>query len=341
LIPCRIQPASRPAPDFVAETLLFNALREAIDEEMALDPLVCVMGEDVGQYGGSYKVTKDLYEKYGELRVLDTPIAENSFTGMAVGAAMTGLRPIVEGMNMGFLLLAFNQISNNMGMLRYTSGGNFTIPTVVRGPGGVGRQLGAEHSQRLEAYFHAVPGIKIVACSTPTNAKGLMKAAIRDNNPVLFFEHVLLYNLSEEIPTGEYTCALDRAELVREGKDITLITYSRMRHHCQAAVKQLVDQGYDPELIDLISLKPFDMETISRSIAKTHRVVIVEECMKTGGIAAELIALITEQCFDELDAAPVRLSSQDIPTPYNGKLENLTIIQPHQIVEAVQALVQL
>jgi pyruvate dehydrogenase E1 component beta subunit len=295
----------------------------------------------VGQYGGSYKVTKDLYEKYGELRVLDTPIAENSFTGMAVGAAMTGLRPIVEGMNMGFLLLAFNQISNNMGMLRYTSGGNFTIPTVVRGPGGVGRQLGAEHSQRLEAYFHAVPGIKIVACSTPTNAKGLMKAAIRDNNPVLFFEHVLLYNLSEEIPTGEYTCALDRAELVREGKDITLITYSRMRHHCQAAVKQLVDQGYDPELIDLISLKPFDMETISRSIAKTHRVVIVEECMKTGGIAAELIALITEQCFDELDAAPVRLSSQDIPTPYNGKLENLTIIQPHQIVEAVQALVQL
>lgn len=325
----------------MAETLLFNALREAIDEEMALDPLVCVMGEDVGQYGGSYKVTKDLYEKYGELRVLDTPIAENSFTGMAVGAAMTGLRPIVEGMNMGFLLLAFNQISNNMGMLRYTSGGNFTIPTVVRGPGGVGRQLGAEHSQRLEAYFHAVPGIKIVACSTPTNAKGLMKAAIRDNNPVLFFEHVLLYNLSEEIPTGEYTCALDRAELVREGKDITLITYSRMRHHCQAAVKQLVEQGYDPELIDLISLKPFDMETISRSIAKTHRVVIVEECMKTGGIAAELIALITEQCFDELDAAPVRLSSQDIPTPYNGKLENLTIIQPHQIVEAVQALVQL
>ena len=159
----------------MAGTLLFNALREAIDEEMARDPYVCVMGEDVGHYGGSYKVTKDLCEKYGDLRVLDTPIAENGFTGMAVGAAMTGLRPIVEGMNMGFLLLAFNQISNNLGMLRYTSGGNFTIPTVVRGPGGVGRQLGAEHSQRLEAYFHAVPGIKIVACSTPTNAKGLMR----------------------------------------------------------------------------------------------------------------------------------------------------------------------
>ena len=324
----------------MAETLLFNALRDAIDEEMALNPYVCVMGEDVGQYGGSYKVTKDLYEKYGELRVLDTPIAENSFTGMAVGAAMTGLRPIVEGMNMGFLLLAFNQISNNMGMLRYTSGGNFTIPTVVRGQGGVGRQLGAEHSQRLEAYFHAVPGIKIVACSTPTNAKGLMKAAIRDNNPVLFFEHVLLYNLSEDIPEGDYTCALDKAELVREGEDITILTYSRMRHHCLAAVKQLEDAGYNPELIDLVSLKPFDMDLIKKSISKTHRVVIVEECMKTGGIGAELIALIIENCFDELDAAPVRLSSQDIPTPYNGKLENLTIIQPHQIVSTVKSMVQ-
>jgi pyruvate dehydrogenase E1 component beta subunit len=322
----------------VAETLLFNALREAIDEEMALDPHVCVMGEDVGQYGGSYKVTKDLYEKYGELRVLDTPIAENAFTGMAVGAAMTGLRPIVEGMNMGFLLLAFNQISNNMGMLRYTSGGNFTIPAVVRGPGGVGRQLGAEHSQRLEAYFHAVPGIKIVAVSTPTNAKGLMKAAIRDNNPVLFFEHVLLYNLSEDIPEGDYICALDQAEIVREGKDVTILTYSRMRHHCLKAVQQLEAEGVDVELIDLISLKPFDIATIAASIRKTHKVIVVEECMKTGGIGAELLALITEHCFDDLDARPVRLSSQDIPTPYNGALENLTIIQPHQIVAAAMAL---
>ena len=319
-------------------TLLFNALRDAIDEEMARDPYVCVMGEDVGHYGGSYKVTKDLYEKYGALRVLDTPIAENSFTGMAVGAAMTGLRPIVEGMNMGFLLLAFNQISNNMGMLRYTSGGNFTIPTVVRGPGGVGRQLGAEHSQRLEAYFHAVPGIKIVACSTPTNAKGLMKAAIRDNNPVLFFEHVLLYNLTEEIPEGDYICALDQADLVREGKDITIITYSRMRHHCLKAVELLEKEGIDVELIDLISLKPFDMPTIVDSIRKTNNVIVVEECMKTGGIAAELISLITEQCFDDLDNQPIRLSSQDIPTPYNGKLENLTIIQPHQIVEAAKKI---
>ena len=323
----------------MAETLMFNALREATDEEMARDNTVFVLGEDVGHYGGSYKVTKGLYEKYGEFRVLDTPIAENSFCGLAVGSAMTGLRPIIEGMNMGFLLLAFNQIANNAGMLRYTSGGNFKIPMVIRGPGGVGRQLGAEHSQRLEAYFHAVPGLKIVACSTAYNAKGLLKAAIRDDNPVLFFEHVLLYNLKDDLPEDDYIVPLDKAEVVRRGKDVTVLTYSRMRHHCTQAAKTLEEQGYDPEIIDLISLKPFDMETIRESIKKTHRVVIVEECMKTGGIGAELVALVNEQLFDELDAPVVRLSSQDIPTPYNGKLESLTIVQPQQIVEAVEKLV--
>ncbi len=325
----------------MAETLFFNALRAAIDEEMAHDSAVFVLGEDVGHYGGSYKVTKDLYKKYGELRVLDTPIAENSFAGMAVGAAMTGLRPIIEGMNMGFLLLAFNQIANNAGMLRYTSGGNFTMPMVIRGPGGVGRQLGAEHSQRLEAYFQAVPGLKIVACSTAYNAKGLLKSAIRDNNPVLFFEHVLLYNLKEDLPESEYLLPLDKAELVRQGEDVTILTYSRMRHHVLQAVQKLVKEGFDPEVIDLISLKPLDMETISASVRKTHRVIIVEECMKTGGIAAELIASINDRLFDELDAPVLRLSSQDIPTPYNGTLERLTIVQPEQIVEAVQKMVAL
>jgi pyruvate dehydrogenase E1 component beta subunit len=323
----------------MAETLLFNALREAIDEEMARDPHVLVMGEDVGHYGGSYKVTKDLYKKYGELRLLDTPIAENSFTGMAIGAAMTGLRPIIEGMNMGFLLLAFNQIANNAGMLRYTSGGNFKIPLVIRGPGGVGRQLGAEHSQRLETYFQAVPGLKIVSCSTPYNAKGLLKSAIRDDNPVLFFEHVLLYNLKENLPEEEYLLPLDKAEVVRQGKDVTILTYSRMRHHVMQAVKTLVKDGYDPEVIDLISLKPLDFETIGASIRKTHKVIVVEEAMRTGGIAAEIIASINDRLFDELDAPVLRLSSQDIPTPYNGTLENLTIVQPNQIVEAVEKMV--
>ena len=322
----------------MAETLLFNALREAVDEEMGRDETVFVLGEDVGHYGGSYKVTKGLYEKYGPLRVLDTPIAENSFTGMAVGAAMTGLKPIVEGMNMGFLLLAFNQIANNAGMLPYTSGGNYHIPMVIRGPGGVGRQLGAEHSQRLEAYFQAVPGLKIVACSTPYNAKGLLKSAIRDKNPVLFFEHVLLYNLKEDLPSDEYLVPLDKAEVVRPGKDVTILTYSRMRHHVLQAVKGIEAQGFDPEVIDLISLKPIDYDTIGASIHKTHRVIIVEECMRTGGIAAEIIASINDRFFDELDAPVMRLSSQDIPTPYNGRLESLTIVQPKQIVEAVEKM---
>jgi pyruvate dehydrogenase E1 component beta subunit len=320
----------------MAETLFFNALREAIDEEMAKDPTVMLMGEDVGHYGGSYKVTKDLAKKYGDWRLLDTPIAENSFMGMAIGAAMTGLRPIVEGMNMGFLLLAFNQISNNAGMLRYTSGGNFKIPLVIRGPGGVGSHLGAEHSQRLENYFQAVPGLKIVACSTPRNAKGLLKAAIRDNNPVLFFEHVLLYNLKEDLPEGEYICPLDKAEIVRPGKDVTILTYSRMRYHVVQALKALEAEGYDPEVIDLISLKPLDMETIGTSVRKTHKVIIVEEGMRSGSIGASIIAEINDQLFDELDAPVIRLASQDIPTPYNGNLERLTIVQPEQIVAAVR-----
>jgi pyruvate dehydrogenase E1 component beta subunit len=322
----------------MAEVTFFNALREALDEEMARDPHVFVLGEDVGRYGGSYKVTKDLYQKYGEIRLLDTPICENSFTGMAVGAAMTGLRPIIEGMNMGFLLLAFNQIANNAGMLRYTSGGNFKIPMVIRGPGGVGKNLGAEHSQRLEAYFQAVPGIKIVSCSTPYNAKGLLKSAIRNDNPVLFFEHVLLYNLKENLPDEEYLLPLDKAELVRPGKDVTIVTYSRMRYHVLEAVKVLEKKGFDPEVIDLISLKPLDLPTIAKSLQKTHHLVIVEEDMRCGGIGAEIIASINDNYFDELDAPIVRLASLDVPTPYNGTLENLTIVQPEQIVAAVEKL---
>nr|YP_010335995.1 pyruvate dehydrogenase E1 component beta subunit [Tsunamia transpacifica]QUE27885.1 OdpB [Tsunamia transpacifica]UNJ14401.1 pyruvate dehydrogenase E1 component beta subunit [Tsunamia transpacifica] len=320
------------------KTFLFEALHAATDEEMGRDPKVLVIGEDVGHYGGSYKVTKDLHTKYGDLRILDTPIAENSFTGLAIGAAMTGLKPIIEGMNMSFLLLAFNQIANNVGMLRYTSGGNFHLPLVIRGPGGIGRQLGPEHSQRLEAYFQGIPGLRIVACSTPYNAKGLLKSAIRSENPVIFFEHVLLYNLQEEIPSEEYTLPLNKAEVVKKGEDITILTYSRMRYNVLQAVDTLVDQNYDPEIIDLISLKPLDMETIATSIRKTHKVIIVEECMRTGGIGAELTAQIIEQLFDQLDAPVIRLSSQDIPTPYNGTLEQATIVQPNQIVNAVKQI---
>ncbi|KAK8962005.1 hypothetical protein KSP40_PGU012281 [Platanthera guangdongensis] len=265
------------------------------------------MGEDVGHYGGSYKVTKDLATKFGDLRVLDTPIAENSFTGMGIGAAMTGLRPVIEGMNMGFLLLAFNQISNNCGMLHYTSGGQFTIPVMV-------------------------------ACSTPYNAKGLMKAAIRSENPVVLFEHVLLYNLKERIPDEEYVLCLEEAEMVRPGEHVTILTYSRMRYHVMQAAKTLVNKGYDPEVIDIRSLKPFDLHTIGNSIKKTHRVLIVEECMRTGGIGASLRSAIIDNFWDHLDAPIMCLSSQDVPTPYAGTLEEWTVVQPAQIVTAVEQL---
>ncbi|MEW5303216.1 MAG: hypothetical protein WDW36_005925 [Sanguina aurantia] len=296
------------------------------------------MGEDVGHYGGSYKVTLGLYKKYGDMRILDTPICENGFMGMGIGAAMTGLRPIVEGMNMGFLLLAFNQISNNCGMLHYTSGGQYSVPIVIRGPGGVGRQLGAEHSQRLESYFQSIPGVQLVAASTAKNAKALLKSAIRSNNPIIFFEHVLLYNVKGIVGGKDDLQDLERAEIVREGTDVSIFTYSRMRYVVMQAVAELEKQGYNPEVIDLISLKPFDMETISKSVKKTRHAVIVEECMKTGGIGASLSAIISESLFDELDHQVVRLSSQDVPTAYAFELEAATIVQSSQVVAAVQSM---
>lgn len=339
-------PAARPLKArFIAraqqrrEMVMWEALREGLDEEMERDPAVCVMGEDVGHYGGSYKVTNGLYKKYGDMRLLDTPICENGFMGMGVGAAMTGLRPVVEGMNMGFLLLAFNQISNNCGMLHYTSGGQFKVPMVVRGPGGVGRQLGAEHSQRLESYFQSIPGVQLVACSTVANAKALFKSAIRSDNPIIFFEHVLLYNVKGEVHPGDYCQPLERAELVKEGSDITVFCYSRMRYVVLQAVQRLEKEGYSVEVVDLISLKPFDMYTISKSIKKTRRAIIVEECMKTGGIGASLSAVIHESLFNDLDHEVVRLSSQDVPTSYAYELEAATIVQPEQVEAAVRRVV--
>ncbi|KAI8109660.1 hypothetical protein M9434_000940 [Picochlorum sp. BPE23] len=321
------------------EMMMWESLRQGLDEEMERDPKVMMLGEDVGHYGGSYKVSYDLYKKYGDMRLLDTPICENGFMGMGIGAAMTGLRPIVEGMNMGFLLLAFNQISNNCGMLHYTSGGQYNVPMVIRGPGGVGRQLGAEHSQRLESYFQSIPGVQLVACSTPRNAKALLKAAIRSDNPIIFFEHVLLYNVKGEVGDKDEVQCLERAEVVREGTDVSIFCYSRMRYVAMQAVAQLEKEGYNPEVVDLISLKPFDMETISKSVKKTRKAIIVEECMKTGGIGASLSAVINESLFDDLDHQVVRLSSQDVPTSYAFELESATIVQPEAVVEAVKNVV--
>ena len=240
---------------------------------------------------------------------------------------------------MGFLLLAFNQISNNCGMLHYTSGGQYSVPMVIRGPGGVGRQLGAEHSQRLESYFQSIPGVQLVAVSTPRNAKALLKAAIRSDNPIIFFEHVLLYNIKGEVGDKDEVQCLERAEVVREGTDVSIFCYSRMRYVVMQAVAQLEKEGYNPEVIDLISLKPFDMETISKSVKKTRKCIIVEECMKTGGIGASLSAVINESLFDDLDHQVVRLSSQDVPTSYAFELESATIVQPQAVEETVRNVV--
>ncbi|CEM02587.1 unnamed protein product [Vitrella brassicaformis CCMP3155] len=321
--------------DWTVERTMFQALHMATAEEMERDPTVCLIGEDVGHYGGSYKVSKDLHYRFGNFQVMDTPIVENTFTGMAIGAAATGLRPIVEGMNMGFLLLAYNQIANNAGMMRYTSGGQYDIPVVIRGPGGIGKQLGPEHSQRLEAYLNAVPGLKLVACSTPRNARGLLKAAIRDNNPVVFFEHVLLYNLKEEIPYLPYTQAIDKAELVKEGKDLTVLCYSRQRHVAVEAAKRLEKTGLSLEIIDLISLKPLDVEAIKKSISKTHRCIILEESSKAGGVGADILSCVIENCSDTLADVPTRVGAKDIPTPYNAKLEEATVPSVEDVMAQV------
>ncbi|KEP66940.1 UNVERIFIED_CONTAM: pyruvate dehydrogenase complex subunit PD-HE1Beta [Hammondia hammondi] len=325
--------------EWKVERSLYQALHMALAEELARDPNVCVMGEDVGHYGGSYKVTKDFHARFGNYRCMDTPICENTFTGMAIGAAMNGLRPVVEGMNMGFLLLAFNQIANNAGMVRYTSGGAFDVPVVIRGPGGVGKQLGPEHSQRIEAYLMAVPGLKIVACSTPYNARGLLKSAIREDNPVVFFEHVLTYNIKEEIPLLPYTLPLDKAEVARQGTDVTVLAYGKLRHVALEAAQHLEQLGLSAEVVDLISLKPLDMESIHTSIKKTGRCIILDESSRTGGIGGEIFTQVMENCADDLLEVPVRLATKDIPTPYAAKLEEATIVTPQDVVNSALWLV--
>ncbi|CDJ42691.1 pyruvate dehydrogenase E1 beta subunit, putative [Eimeria tenella] len=245
---------------------IYQALHMAMAEELERDPTVCIIGEDVGHYGGSYKATRELHLRHGNFRCLDTPICENTFLGLGVGAAMAGLRPVVEGMNLAFLLLAFNQLCNNAGMVRATSGGQFRVPLVVRGPGGVGRQLGPEHSQRVEAYLMAVPGLKLVACSTPYNARGLLKTAIREDNPVVFFEHVLNYSNSDFIPLMPYTLSLDKAEQVAAGEDLTLLCYGRLRQVAAAATQQLqqlsvVENCYEDLLMPPVRLSTKDIPT--------------------------------------------------------------------------------
>ncbi len=315
-----------------------DALNQALHEEMARDPGVFIMGEDVGLYEGSFKVTKGLLAKFGEKRVVDTPIAEAGIVGMACGAAMTGLRPIAELMTINFGIVALDQIMNHVAVVRYMFGGQVRVPLTIRAPGGAGHQLGAQHSHTLDALFMHCPGLRVIIPSVPKDAKGLLKSAIRCDDPVLFLEHEGLYGVKGEVPEGEYTIPLGVADIKREGKDVTLISLSRMVYVCQEAAEQLAGQGIQAEIVDLRALNPLDMPTVLESVRKTHRAVTVEESWLTGGWGGEVAARIMEQAFDSLDAPVLRVGGADVPMPYAKNLEKAAIPDAAAVVSRVEGL---
>lgn len=299
-----------------------DALNQALAEEMERDPDVFLMGEEVGVYNGAYKVSKGLLDRFGDMRVVDTPITELGFAGLGVGAAMTGLRPVIEFMTFNFSLLAVDQVFNAAAKMLSMSGGQFKIPLTFRGPTGAALQLSAQHSQALEAMYAHFPGIKIVAPGTPADAKGLLKAAIRDNDPVCVFEGEMLYNLKGEVPEdADHIVPLGVADVKREGSDVSIITHGKMIHVCLQAAGKLEKEGIDAEVVDLRSLRPLDVDAILNSVAKTNRVVLVEEGWPYGGITATVAALIQEEAFDELDAPVLRVTQADVPMPYAKQLE--------------------
>lgn len=310
-----------------------EALRQAIDEEIARDKNVFIMGEEVGEYNGAYKVTKGLLEKWGPKRVIDTPISELGFAGLCVGAAMTGLRPIVEFMSFNFSFVAADQIISNAAKMYYMSGNRFNVPIVFRGPNGAAAQVSSQHSHCVEALYGNLPGLYVVAPSNAYDAKGLLKSSIRSNNPVLFLESELSYNDKMEIPTEEYLVPLGQAKIVQEGCDVTLITYSRMVYQSLLAIKEL--PNISVELIDLRSIRPLDIETLLKSVQKTNRVVIVEEGHYFAGISAELCYQIQSACFDYLDAPIIRVTQRETPMPYSKPLEAETLPNKERIKKAI------
>ena len=312
-----------------------EALNQAMREEMQRDETVFLMGEEVGAYNGAYKVTKGLLDEFGPKRVLDTPITELGFTGLGVGAAMTGLRPIVEMMTFNFSLLALDEIVNCAAKMLYMSGGQLGVPMVVRGPGGAGHQLAATHSQALESWFCHIPGLKVVMPSTPADAKGLLKSSIRDNNTVIFIESEVLYGLKGEVPEGEYTIPLGVADIKRPGNDVTLIAHAKMVHVALEAAEELEKEGIDAEVVDPRTLRPLDTETILQSIRKTNRAVIVEEGWPFCGIGAQVVDTIQHQAFDYLDAPILRVTGVDVPMPYAKPLEHLHAPDKAHVIDAV------
>ncbi len=320
----------------MAELSYRDALNQALAEEMARDPRVFLMGEEVARYNGAYKVSQGLLDRFGSARVVDAPISELGFTGLGVGAAMVGLRPVIELMTWNFAILAMDQIVNNAAKLRHMSGGQLRCPIVFRGPGGAGGRLSSQHSQALEANYAHFPGLKVIAPGTPADAKGLLKSAVRDENPVVFIEAELLYGARGEVPEGEHTVPIGKAEVKREGGDVTLVTWSRMLTACALpAAEQLAQAGVHAEVLDLRTLKPLDEEAIAASVRKTNRAVIVEEAWGFAGVGAQVADFIQRACFDDLDAPVGRVTGLDVNMAYAANLERATQPSVERVVEAV------
>ncbi|MFQ5469191.1 MAG: alpha-ketoacid dehydrogenase subunit beta [Gammaproteobacteria bacterium] len=323
----------------MADLMYWEAIRRAHDEEMENDPLVIAMGEDIGIAGGTYKATQGLYEKYGSERIIDTPISENGFTGLGIGASYVGVRPIIEIMSVNFVWLATDQIINTAAKVRYMSGGQLTAPIVIRSPGGTAHQLGAQHSARMEKVFMGIAGLRVVTPSTPRQAYGLLKSAVRCDDPVFINEHELMYNLKGEVPDEEFFHPLEGSEIVRRGNDVTLFGYNISVHWCLQAAEMLSRQyGIEAEIVDLYALNPLDREGIVASVTKTHKAVITEEAEAPVGVGSEVMAIINEGCFFELDAPPRRVSARNVPIPFNHKLEKAAIPNANEVVDAVLGL---
>ena len=317
-----------------------EAISQALWEEMERDPKVFIMGEEVGVWGGTYAVTKGFLDHFGAERVRDTPIAESAIVGSAIGAAMAGMRPIAELMTMNFAFSAMDGIVNQAAKLHYMFGGQMKVPLVIRAPGGGGRQLAATHSQTPDAIFAHFPGLKVVAPGTPEDAKGLLKAAIRSDDPVLFIENATVYQQRGEVPDGDYTTPIGKSKVQREGKDVTLVTYSKMVPYSMKAAEQLAQEGIDVEIVDLRSLRPLDMGPVIESFKHTNRAVIAEEGWKSFGVGAEITARIYEEAFDYVDAPIQRVAQKEVPLPYNRHLEQLALPQVEDIINAVKEVMK-
>ena len=318
-----------------------EALNQALREELQRDPDVFLMGEEVAEYDGAYKVSRGLHKEFGSRRIIDTPIAELGFAGVGVGAAMVGLRPVIEFMTWNFALLAIDQIVNSAAKLRYMSGGQIGCPIVFRGPGGSALQLGAQHSQSFESYYAHVPGLKVLAPGTPADAKGLLKAAIRDDNPVVFIEGEMLYNTKGEVPDGEYLTPIGQAEIKRSGTDVTLVCYSKTVLTALKTADTLAEEGISAEVVDLRTIRPLDSATILDSVARTNHCVVLEEGWSFAGVGAQVVDVIQRDAFDLLDAPVLRVTGADVPMPYNKHLEKAAKVDPAKAVAAVKRVLYL